>query len=132
MKVTFPSRPAGKSGLLMAMSPDQLFDALAVRLRSEDVGGLQVAVNFTFTDLGEHWALRLSNRTLHAVPHHDMDAAVTFALTKTQLFQISEGLTTFAACVADGTVQADGDLDAAGAIFDHLDVFMTNFAIVEP
>ncbi len=129
---TLPSRPAGKSGLLMAMSPDQLFDALAVRLKSEEVGGLQVAVNFSFTDVGEQWALRLSNRTLHAVPRLDDGAAVSFTLTKTQLFQISEGLTTFDACLADGTVQADGDVAAADAIFGHLDVFMTNFAIVEP
>ena len=129
---TLPSRPAGKSGLLMAMSPDQLFDALAVRLKSEEVGGLAVALNFTFTDLGEEWALRLSNRTLHAVPHHDPDADAGFTLTKTQLFQIGEGISTFATEVAEGRVEAVGDVGAADAIFGHLDVFMTNFAIVEP
>ena len=36
---TLPSRPASRNGYLAAMSVDQLFDSLAVRLKAEEVGG---------------------------------------------------------------------------------------------
>jgi alkyl sulfatase BDS1-like metallo-beta-lactamase superfamily hydrolase len=108
-----------------------------VKVKSEEVGGLAVALNFRFTDLGggagEDWALRLSNRTLHGVRgRHDADAAVTFTLTKRVLQHVIEGGTTFAAAVAGGDATADGDVAAAGTIFDHLDVFMNFFKLVEP
>ncbi len=130
---TLPSRPAGRSGLLAAMTPDQLFDSLAVRLRAEDVGGVTLAVNFTFTDLDQRWVLRLSNRALHAVGgRHDPDAAVTLRLTRRTLDEVAQGVRTLTEVVTAGDAEADGDVGAAEVIFGNLDVFMTNFPIVEP
>jgi alkyl sulfatase BDS1-like metallo-beta-lactamase superfamily hydrolase len=130
---TLPSRPAGKSGLLAAMTPDQLFDSMAVRLKAEDVGGLTTAVNLTLTDLGEQWVLQLSNRTLHAVPgRHDANAAVTIRLAKPVLYAVSEGDRSLADAVAAGEAEAHGDLAAADHIFGNLDVFWSNFPLVEP
>lgn len=130
---TLPSRPATKNSYLDAMTVEQIFDSLAVRLKSEDVGGLAVVLNLTVTDLGDDWVLRLSNRTLSAVGgRHDDAAAVSIRLTRRVLLDVVDGTTTFAAAVDAGDATADGDLGAATAIFGHLDVFMTNFAIVEP
>ena len=131
---TLPPRPAGRSGYHDAMTIDQIFDSLAVRLKAEEVGGATVSINFTFTDLDERWVLRLSNRTLHAVAgRHDDDAAVAFRLTRPTLLRLVRRLaSTVAAAVEAGELEADGDLAAADAIFGHLDVFMTNFALVEP
>jgi alkyl sulfatase BDS1-like metallo-beta-lactamase superfamily hydrolase len=114
------------------MPIDLLFDSVAVRLRSEDVGGLAATINFSFTDLDEAWVLGMSNRALHALHRHDRDADVTVTLTKPTLLQIVGGETTFADAIAAGDVEAVGDTGAIGRIFDHLDTFMTNFAIVEP
>jgi alkyl sulfatase BDS1-like metallo-beta-lactamase superfamily hydrolase len=126
-------RPVTRSSYLEAMTVGQIFDSLAVRLKSEEVGGLTVALNFTFTDLDQRWVLGLSNRTLHAVEgRHDTGAAVTVALTKRVLQQVIDGSTTFTDAVAVGDATASGDLGATDAIFGHLDVFMNFFKLVEP
>jgi alkyl sulfatase BDS1-like metallo-beta-lactamase superfamily hydrolase len=128
-----PSRPASRNSYLDAMTVEQIFDSLAVKLKAEEVGGIAVSVNFAFTDLDEEWVLRLSNRTLHAAAgRRDADAAVGFRLTKPELIGVLDGTTTFADAVADGRVGVEGDLTAADHVFGHLDVFLTNFALVEP
>lgn len=129
---TPPGRPASKGGLLAGMTPDQLFDSMAVRLRSEDVGGLSVSINLALTDLGEDWVLRLSNRTLHAVPGRRDDAAVTLALARPTLFDVAEGATTIEDAIAAGRLEADGDIAAADLVFGNLDRFLSNFALIEP
>ena len=43
----------------------QLFDSIAVRLRSEDVGGLTTTIGLDVHDLGETWTLGLAHRALH-------------------------------------------------------------------
>jgi alkyl sulfatase BDS1-like metallo-beta-lactamase superfamily hydrolase len=130
---TMPSAPAGRSGYLDAMTIGQFFDALAVRLRAEDVGGLSVSINFRFTDPQENWVLSLSHRTLYAVAdRQDPTAAVTFAMSKSTLSAVSVGTTSFADAIASGAATAEGDVAAADQIFGHLDVFMTNFGLVEP
>ena len=130
---TMPQRPATKSSYLEAMTIDQIFDSLAVKLKAEEVGGMSVSLNFDIVDPAERWVLRLSNRALHAVEgRHDADAAVTFRLTRASLLRIVEGATSFADAIAAGDAEADGDVAAADAVFGHLDVFLTNFALVEP
>jgi alkyl sulfatase BDS1-like metallo-beta-lactamase superfamily hydrolase len=132
-----PMRPATRSSYFEAMSIDQLFDALAVRLRSEDVGGLATSVNFTITDLADgqepDWVLRLSNRTLHARGgRHDADAVVTVRCPKAVLLDAIEGGSTLAESVSSGRAEATGEPAAAEVIFSNLEVFMTGFALVEP
>ena len=130
---TLPPRPATRNSYLDAMTIDQIFDSLAVRLKSEDAAGPEVSLNFTFTDLDQEWVLTRSNRTLHAVAgRQDPDAAVTFRLTKEALLAIVDGSTGIPAAIANGSIGATGDVAAADAIFGHLDVFMTNFPLVEP
>ncbi|MEI7546566.1 MAG: alkyl sulfatase dimerization domain-containing protein, partial [Actinomycetota bacterium] len=134
---TLPRTPAGKHGYLDAMTPDQLFDSLAVRVIAEQVGGVEVVVNITFTDLGERWVLGLCNRALHAVRgRHDVSAAVTLAMPRLVLYRIIEGrepfLDALTAAVADGSVAATGDLAAANQIFGNLDTFLSNFPLAEP
>ena len=63
---------------------------------------------------------------------HSPQEAVTFTLTKRVFQHVIEGGTTFAGAVAAGDATAVGDVAAAGTIFDHLDVFMNFFKLVEP
>ncbi|HEX9259841.1 MAG TPA: alkyl sulfatase dimerization domain-containing protein [Acidimicrobiales bacterium] len=130
---TLPPRPAKKGSLLTAMSPDQMFDAVGVRLKADEVGGQAVTVNITLIDLGEDWVLRLSNRALHAsAGRHDSTAPLALRLSKPTLHSIFEGELMLADAVAAGNAEADGDIGVVAAILDHLDTFMTNFPIVEP
>lgn len=131
-----PRTPAGRSGYLEAMTPAQFFDTLAVRLRAEDVGGVQVAVNLTFTDLDQQWVLGLEHRALHAVPgRHEPTAVCTLTGPKAVLHRVMETapfVQSVAAAVADGALTVDGSVTAAEPLFANLDTFLTNFPLVEP
>jgi alkyl sulfatase BDS1-like metallo-beta-lactamase superfamily hydrolase len=130
---TLPRRPAGRHGYLDAMTIDQLFDSVAVRLRSEDVGGTAITLDITLTDIDERWVLALSNRALHAVEgRHDDAADATITTTRAVLVSVTAGARTFDDAVSSGDATIDGDPTAVDGIFDHLDVFMSNFPVVEP
>ena len=140
-----PRAAARRSSYLSAMSVDQVVDSMAVRLKAEEVGGQRVLVNLTIhdndihdndthdNDAGERWVLGLSDRALHHVRgRHDPAAAVTLTMTKATLLAAAEATTTLANAVRAGDAVALGDLAAAALIFDHLDVFFTNFSLAEP
>jgi alkyl sulfatase BDS1-like metallo-beta-lactamase superfamily hydrolase len=130
---TLPSRPAMKSGLLAAMSVEQVFDSMAVRLKAEEVEGLDVEIDVVVTDTDERWVLGLQHCALHAVPGaRGSGSSATLTTTRSALLQLAEGTRAVAESLAEGTVAADGDARAVEVLFGHLDVFMTNFAIVEP
>ncbi len=124
--------PAMRRGYLDAMTVDQLMDATAVRLKAEEVGGVEVTVNLRFTDIDEDWRAILSNRVLHAVVGHDADADATVTLDRSVIIEISAAESTAAEAVAAGRATVDGDVGAFTVLFDHLDVFMSMFPIVEP
>jgi alkyl sulfatase BDS1-like metallo-beta-lactamase superfamily hydrolase len=115
------------------MSVEQVFDAIAVRLKSEDVGGQTVFVNWTFTDINEKWVLGLSNRTLfHVHGRHDSRAAVTVTLPRTILIAVVTQETTFMDEIQAGRITLDGDPAALLTIFGNLDTFTVGFNVVEP
>lgn len=120
-------------GLLLAMTVEQVFDVMGVRLKSEEVGGKEVAINWRFTDIGEDWILELSNRTLHATQGRlAVNAAVTLTLTRTTLLGIVNQDTTFVDAMQSGAITLDGDAAALLEVFGHLDTWPSAFAIVEP
>jgi len=128
-----PSGPGRRGGVLAAMSVEQILETLAVSLRSEDVGGLRATINLDLPDVGEVWVLGLSNRTLHAVAgRQDPDADATLRLDRPTLLALVDQTLTVAAGIEAGTITMTGDPSAPDRVFSNLDVFMTNFPIVEP
>ena len=118
---------------VLALTPDLMFDILAVRLRSENVDGVNVRVNWTFTDTGEQWILGLQNNAMHTVlGRHDVDAAATVTTTVNVLRGIFAGQTTFSEAISSGEITLTGDGGAMASLLDNLDTFSTGFAIVEP
>ena len=120
-----------------AMTIDQIFDSLAVKLKAEEVGGTvdlaQLHVHRCASDADARGCCACrTGRCTPVAGRHDDAAAATFRLARATLLDVADGSTTFAQAIAAGDAEADGDVAAAGAIFDHLDVFMTNFALVEP
>ena len=132
----FPPRPSNRLGYLDAMTVDQIIDSMGVRLIAEDVGGLSAVVNLTFDDLdGDEtiWIMRLSNRVLGWVKGRHSDTAdATVAITKPVLAALSALETTLDDVVESGAVTIDGDTEAVGHVFNHLDVFMSSFGLIEP
>ena len=126
-------RPAGGTGLIAALTIELIFDSLAIRLKSEEVSGQRLMVNFHFTDIAEHWVLGLQNRVLHSVKGKtDPAANVTVTMTRTMLLQILSGQTKFIDAISAGDIGVEGDPTALTTIFGHLDTFLLGFPIVEP
>ena len=123
--------------MIRAMTIEQVFDTLSVRLMSEKVGGMSMAVNWTFTDMigtpDHHWVLGLSNRTLYSVQgRHEDRASATVTISRALLLEVIAQVTTFMDELAAGNVKIEGDAAALLTIFGNLDTFATGFAIVEP
>ena len=120
-----------------AMTIEQVFDTLAVRVVSEQVGGLHAVINWTFDDLADtpdhRWVLGLSNRTLYSVRgRHEPSAVVSVQTTRKRFLEVMAQTTTFVDEMASGNVTVEGDAQALLNVFANLDVFESGFAIVEP
>ncbi len=133
---TMPARPNTHGGYLTAVTMPQLFDSLAVRLRSEEVAGAVADIGFDLTDVGEQWTLGLAHRALHyraGLPSENSAGAVAIVrLSRTNLIAVATKDTTFAELITAGTASIKGERSVLDAVFDHLDTFMTGFPIVEP
>jgi alkyl sulfatase BDS1-like metallo-beta-lactamase superfamily hydrolase len=128
-----PRFPVGGRGLVQALPIDMLFDTVGVRLKAEELGGVSVSINWTFTDIDQQWLLGISNRTLHYVAdRHDPAADVTVTTTRADLLSVTAREATLVDVLDDGRFGAVGDTGALHALFDHLDVFESGFPIVEP
>jgi alkyl sulfatase BDS1-like metallo-beta-lactamase superfamily hydrolase len=129
--------PAGvemrAQALAAALDVGLMFDVIAVRLKAEEVAGLSVTTNWHFTDINERWVLGLSNRAVHTARHHrDSAADAEVVTTLTTLQSVFGGRATMADAMADGSINVSGNTASLMAIFGHLEVFNTGFAIVEP
>ncbi|MEK0444385.1 MAG: hypothetical protein RL507_1238, partial [Actinomycetota bacterium] len=123
--------------LVREMTVDQVFDTIAVRTISENLGGVSLATNWTFTDLvgspDERWVLGVSNRTIYSSRGvHASDAVVSVTLARSKFLDIVLQDTTFVDAVQAGDVMLEGDASALITIFGNLDTFSMGFAIVEP
>ncbi len=128
-----PRYPAARRGLVRALPIDQLFNTMAVRLLADEVAGVQITINCTFTDLDEQWLLGMSNRTLHYVAgRHEPGADVNITTTREVFSAVVAGETTLDIAVGAGELIVEGEIAALRQILDHLDVFMGGFTIVEP
>jgi alkyl sulfatase BDS1-like metallo-beta-lactamase superfamily hydrolase len=132
-----PASPARARGILVAMTVEQIFDTISVRLKSEEVGGLSLKLNWTFPDMAgtadEKWVLALSHRTLYGVQgRHDTEAVASISINRSLLIDILTQQTTFVDQITAGNITLDGDGAALLNIFGNIDTNAPGFAIVEP
>ncbi|NDC91024.1 MAG: MBL fold metallo-hydrolase [Acidimicrobiia bacterium] len=131
-----PARVRARS-LIKAMTIEQVFDTLAVRAMSENLGGVAITINWTFTDMvntpDEKWILGVSHRTIFATQgRHNQSASATISVSRDLFLEVIAQTTTFVDEIQKGTVTIDGDATVMLQIFGNLDNFSTGFAIVEP
>lgn len=132
-----PASPARARGILVAMTVEQIFDTISVRLNSEAVGGLSLKLNWTFPDMvgtsDEKWVLALSHRTLYGVQgRHDSEAVASISINRALLIDILTQQTTFVDQITAGNIVLDGDAEALLNVFGNIDTNAPGFAIVEP
>jgi len=123
--------------LVREMTIDQVFDTIAVRTVSENLGGVSLAINWTFTDLAgttdERWVVGVSNRTIYSSRGtHDPHAVASVSISRSRFLDIILQDVTFVEAMNDGDAVVIGDATALLTVFGNLDVFSTGFPIVEP
>jgi alkyl sulfatase BDS1-like metallo-beta-lactamase superfamily hydrolase len=109
-----------------ALSVDQLFDSLAIRVNGPRAWDEHLAIDWVFTDLGHTYRTELSNGVLiqDVDPVHD-NADLTISLTKPELLAMLGG-------GGLGNLQTKGDQAVVGRLLGVLDEVSGNFAIVTP
>ncbi|NWL76455.1 hypothetical protein DM872_06280 [Pseudomonas taiwanensis] len=118
--------------VIQAMTPEMLFDYLAVRLNGERAAGKKLVLNFNFTDLGKHYALTVENGVLTYEPTASDKADVGLTMRKGTLEDIQLGKATLEQKVASGELKFDGRQQAFGEFMGLLDTFNFWFNIVTP
>lgn len=117
---------------IRAMSPDMLFDYLAVRLNSKKASGKVFSINIDFTDLKSHYTLTVENSVLNHTQKQIKKADVSLIMSMTVMNDIQLKQTTFDQAIKDGKVKLSGDKKVFSGFLSMLDNFDFWFNIVTP
>jgi alkyl sulfatase BDS1-like metallo-beta-lactamase superfamily hydrolase len=117
---------AGSPQMISALSVEQLFDSVAIRIDGPKAWDLDLAIDWVFTDRGHTYRTAMSNGVLiqDVDPAHGT-AGLTVTLTKLQLIQMLGG------AGLDG-IRTEGDTGLIGQLLSVLDDPTPNFPIVTP
>jgi alkyl sulfatase BDS1-like metallo-beta-lactamase superfamily hydrolase len=118
---------------LRAISNEQFFDYLGVRLNADKAEGKTMLINWNFTDSGQQLALMLENSALTFVAgKRAVDADATVTLARDVLDAIALQQTSVADAVKAGRIKVEGDASKLDQLFAILDTFRATFPIIEP
>ena len=118
---------ASSPSLMAQLSPDQLFDAIAIRVDGPRAWTLAATIDVRFTDLAEDHRLTLRNGVLvHRSTPPDGRADVTIVLTKPRFLALLAG------DVSAPGIEVTGDAAVLPSLLGVLDVPTPDFAIVTP
>ncbi len=127
---TPPIREVHRKEVVEVITLEQLVDTMAIRLQSENVGGIDLTVAVELTDTGERGVIGLQRRTLHFVDGSS-DAQTILRSTRNTLVDLAIVARTFDDALAAGDIEVD-DADAVRHLFNNLDVHSTGFNVVTP
>jgi len=124
---------AGAPDILAALTVDQLFDSLALRVAGPNAWDRNLTIDWNIAGHGVHRST-LSNGVLI---HYDVPAAAdgadtTFSLSKTHLLQLFGRAVDLGEQLASGAITVEGDPALLAALVGHLDQPDPNVAIVTP
>ncbi len=115
-----------------AMSLEQIFDYLAIRLNGPKAAGKVLTLNFRFTDTNQDYTLQLKNGVLNAFPKLADKPDATYSLTRADLDNVLLGQTKFDELAKDGKVRVEGAPGKVGELMSLMDTFPFWFDIVTP
>jgi alkyl sulfatase BDS1-like metallo-beta-lactamase superfamily hydrolase len=119
--------------VLRAMTMEQVFDFIAVRLNHAKVEGRDLGINVVFTDTDERYALELSNTVLnHTKGRVLRNPLATLSMTRAALLKMLVAKVPLPELINGGEARLEGDAGALGTIFGNLDTFDEYFGIVTP
>ncbi|HVU87794.1 MAG TPA: alkyl sulfatase dimerization domain-containing protein [Pirellulales bacterium] len=116
-----------------ALTLDQFFDYLGIRLNAPKAAGKKITLNFDFTDTKERYVLKLADSVLnHWDGDQAADADATLSLERSTLNKIMLRQLTMPEALGDGSVKITGKVASVGQLFGLLDTFDAWFPIVTP
>ncbi|MFF2556610.1 alkyl/aryl-sulfatase [Nocardia sp. NPDC058058] len=127
---------ANSPTMMSALTVEQVFDALSLRLDGQKAWSEKAVSDWRFTDQNRTHRLELRNGVL---VHYDRfagdglpDADVTFTLTKPALIGVLLAGQDVNAAVQSGAISIEGDAQSFGKLITLFDDPDPNFAIVTP
>ena len=116
----------GSADMLRALSVEQMFDAVAVRVHGPRAWDDRIVIDWRFTDLGQTYRTTLRNGVLtHRVTDGEEGADLTLTLTKLQMVGMLTGK-------GFDQIGHEGDLAAIGRLIGVLNTPDRDFPIVTP
>jgi len=130
---TFPAPRLLSPDVVAGMTPEMIFDALAVRLNGPKAQGKVIRLNYVLSDTNEFILVVVERGVLnHWMGKSSPQADATVRLTRPVLNQIIGGAATVDEKVAAGDVKVDGRPGAVAEFLALLDDFAFWFNIVTP
>jgi len=120
------------SDIIAALTPEMLFDYLAIHVDGPKTFGKKFVLNVTFTDLNKPYSLVLENGVLNYFPYLAAKADTTVELKKASLSEIQAQGLTIREAVKRGKVKISGNIDALRQFVSWLDKPSCCFNIVTP
>lgn len=130
-----PTGSATKSSspdTIREMTPDMLFDYLAVRLLPQKAEGRTLSLNVHFPDIGVHRGLSLENSVLNHSRKLNSKADADITLSKTTLNAILLREITLEEAIAQRKIRITGEQQALPQLMAMMDTFQFWFPIVTP
>ncbi len=116
-----------------ALTLEQFFDYLAIRLNAPKADGKRITLNFDFSDTKEQYVLVLANSVLnHLDGTQAKDADATLTLERSTLNKILLRELTMPDALASGAIKITGKVASVGQLFGLLDTFDPWFPLVTP
>lgn len=124
---------AAGADLQSVLTPEMLFDYIAVHIDPEKAEGKSVTVNIRFTDTGERYSLELGNCVLnYSTGRLSPDADVTLNVTHEALSRVMSNAGEAGALAASGDISVEGEGGKLAELFSVVDRTHTWFNIVTP
>jgi len=133
--VASPLRTASPD-TIRALSIENIFDFMGVRLNATKAEGLHIVLNWNFSDVapgGKHYVLTLEDSALTWIADSSAKTAdATLTLTRGTLDRILAQQLAPKEALQTGLIKVDGNPQALGRLLMLQDNFPTNFEIVMP
>lgn len=117
---------------IRAMTPDLLFDYLAVRLNADKAAGKAFSINIDFTDIGSEHTLTVENAVLNHTRNQAKNADVSLSMTMKTMNNIQFKTITLDDAIESGEMKVLGDKAVIKRFLEMLDSFDFWFNIVTP
>ncbi len=119
--------------VVQALTPDMIFDSMAVRLNGPKAKGKAITINWYFSDTNERYILYLDNSVLNHIAGRQSKSADCSIEIRRDLFnKVIAGQTTFPARILLGQIKYQGSIKKLSELMALLDDPEPFFNIVTP